>query len=247
MKQQIKLFFFVKIVTFNVLTWICHFNSDISTFYNYSYKNSQVYRKLDTITYRLLSKHKKEKSSNILWMEEDMQNTGTYIKKDISSNKGTTGKSKHLCKSLLNNRGVYGKVEEGKPPSFNGGKTYFDKFIFNKINYIKAVKESANSDFMFLRKCIQRKINKVFALFIFFLIPIIVVAAILFIFYISNVSDIRFISGIGTLLGVICFIFFATFFRLYRKTVKYEKLIDVKREMHSTAYPSLGKVVIYNN
>ncbi|SBS99136.1 Plasmodium exported protein (Pm-fam-a like), unknown function [Plasmodium malariae] len=154
MKQKIKLFLFIKIVAFILLTWIYLYNSDVYTFYNYLDQKHKIYGIFDARFYRLLVEYKNENRSNIVCIKRDIPNTRAYEKNGMSKNKkGTIGKNKELKKCSLNIRGGYEQTKGGKSPVYKGGNTYFDKGLLKNKNYVKILREVEKSDSKFIRKC----------------------------------------------------------------------------------------------
>ncbi|KAI4838712.1 hypothetical protein MKS88_002217 [Plasmodium brasilianum] len=64
MEQETKLIFFIKIGTFFLLTWICHFYNDMSMLNKYLLEHYNISKTLDTRIHRLLAKHKQENGLN---------------------------------------------------------------------------------------------------------------------------------------------------------------------------------------
>ncbi|SBS97600.1 Plasmodium exported protein (Pm-fam-a like), unknown function [Plasmodium malariae] len=176
-----------------------------------------------------------------------MPNFGECKKKNIFTNKkGAVRKNKHPYESSLNNRGDYEQARKGKSPAFTGGNKYFDKGVSKKKHYLKNVRMVANADIKFLRKIKRRKGDNHFVLIILYLLSIVITSTITF-FRKSWIPDETLYGAILVSLCVFQCIVLVGHFYMLRKIAKYKKLIHIKSDMHNTAYPSISKVIFYND
>ncbi|KAI4839254.1 hypothetical protein MKS88_001799 [Plasmodium brasilianum] len=112
--------------------------------------------KLYIRTYRLLSKNKKEKCSNIIWKKVDIPNNGEYENKHVYKNGGVSkGKSNLQKEYISNSSGGYNHVGKCKSSDYNKININYGKRILDKIYYKNLVRYSKNADFKFITKCIQ--------------------------------------------------------------------------------------------
>ncbi|KAI4841040.1 hypothetical protein MKS88_000808 [Plasmodium brasilianum] len=234
MQQKIKFFFFIKISTFILLSWIYHLTVmrfDKSNLYKYSDQKHNVYRQLDTRIYRIVSEDKKIKHSN----------NGIYKEKNISNNKKETIQyNKQPCKRSLKNGRDIEHAKNNKFIEDSKGNIYFNKRIFNKNYYLRNVRKFANADFKFLRESIQMKDDWFFYLLFLHLISI--PATFIFIFDINICKEWWYLPAFA-LICILQFVVIVVASYIYRKTVKCEKLRHIKSDMHNTAYPSLSKLL----
>ncbi|SBT86104.1 fam-l protein [Plasmodium malariae] len=150
MEKKIKSQLFIKIPKFTLLSWICYIYIYMSIFSKYFDENYIYSRKIHGTTYRILSKYKKDKYSDVLDLKEEMTNNGMTKKKDISNHiEGYSGKRKH---------------SNGSPSEFKGNcKSYMkkNKCMFETKNYShfekKIFKEMDYMDFLINNKTISNK------------------------------------------------------------------------------------------
>ncbi|KAI4839242.1 hypothetical protein MKS88_001786 [Plasmodium brasilianum] len=238
MRKKFMLFFFFKIAAFIFLRWICPFNSERSIFCNYLYEKNIIDEKLYRRTYRLLTKNKKEKCLNILWEKEIIQYNGKCEKKHIYNNE-CVSKVKHKMRNKCTSNNLGGYKQTGKCKSFiyNRENTSYGKRMLDKIYYKNVLRYSTNSDFTFLRNSIQRKVFEYISLFIFHLV--VGVAGAIFYFFLTYDSGGITSSSLFKLFSPICILWIMVLvglFYIFRKTVKYGKLLHLKRDFNYTKH-----------
>ncbi|KAI4838029.1 fam-l protein [Plasmodium brasilianum] len=174
MEQKI-MFLFIKISTFMLLPWMCHFYNYMSHFNKNSNKKYDIHRKLITRNYRLLTEYDQDKNSCVAYIKEEMPNNKMKKKKYISNNnKGTNGKHKHSCRCSLYNE-EYGKNVEKNNIGVPKTKKYFDfeKKIFKELeyeNYLKNIKTIEHKEY---KKMAHKKRRILIALFLLFILVLI--------------------------------------------------------------------------
>ncbi|SBT85881.1 Plasmodium exported protein, unknown function [Plasmodium malariae] len=245
MERKIKLNFLFKIFMFIFLIWICHFDNDISIDNEYLYKKYFADIKIVTRSYRLLGKHKQEKCSDIVYIKGDTPTIKEYQKlntyNSIKVNKGIN-KKQNECS--LYNAGGYENGRRSKNFVHYGRNSKLGKRKFDKIYYRNTLRNSTIADFKFLRDvtkqkavliCILLSFHAIIGILLSFLIPT------------QNVKGKIMISKLwyyGEIVGfpIFTFIVILSFIYLFRSIAKYIKIINKKREIHNTAYPSTSKI-----
>ncbi|KAI4839060.1 hypothetical protein MKS88_002576 [Plasmodium brasilianum] len=247
MEEKNKLPFYIKICTLLLLTWICNFYNELRIYYKYLDKNNDDII-LVTRIYRLLSKHKQEKCSNIAWMMEEKQNNGRYEKKFKYNNENVSkGKNKMRNECSLNNARSYGQSRRSKSSARNRENSYFKKRLLDKIYYKNKVRDAAITDFEFLHSDTKKKLIMIWALFSFIVL-----------FGISLFSIKYLISGktLKSAISVsydmqpssICLlasgiIAVGAMIYLGRKMIRNVKFTYIKDNIYNSAYPSSRKLI----
>ncbi|SBT86388.1 Plasmodium exported protein, unknown function [Plasmodium malariae] len=245
MERKIKLNFLFKIFMFIFLIWICHFDNDMSIDNEYLYKKYFADIKKVTRSYRLLGKHKKEKCSDIVHIKGDIPTIREYQKlntyNSIKVNKGIN-KKQNECS--LYNAGGYEHGGRSKNSVHYGRNSKLGKRKFDKMYYRNTLRNSTIADFKFLKDVTKEK-----AVLICVLLSYHAVSGIILSFLIptQNVKGKIMISklwyyGEIVAFSIFTFIVILSFIYLFRFIAKYIKIINKKREIHNTAYPSISKI-----
>ncbi|KAI4833756.1 uncharacterized protein MKS88_000316 [Plasmodium brasilianum] len=251
MEEKFKLQFFIKIFSFLILTWINHFNNNMSSFNKYLDKNYDNNRKLGQITYRLLAKRKQMKCPYTVWMDDVIPNNGKYIKKDIYNNEKINEE-----KNILEDKGSLKSGKNYKLPRrtessmYIRGNSYCKKRIFDKIYYKNIVRNSWIKDFISLKEDIKLKLLGIFILGSFHVLVGITLIVLGKLGYLDDVNNVMClfnkISLFVVLFYILTFVVAVAMFFIQRRVVKYLKALEKKYDINNTAYPSLRKVAIYN-
>ncbi|KAI4837658.1 hypothetical protein MKS88_003071 [Plasmodium brasilianum] len=176
MKQNIKLLLFIKIITFILLSWICHFCNVLRTHNNYFVKCYNNLRKLYTRNYRILSKYKQHMNSNVVCLKDIP--IVLKDKKDISNNaKWTVTKKEQSNGSLLRNARSHKKDMKNKTCIYET-KVYshLEKRIFKELDYV----DFLNKDIAITDKLYKKIIRKKYALRLFFPVILLLLLTIAF-------------------------------------------------------------------
>ncbi|SCN44529.1 fam-l protein [Plasmodium malariae] len=175
MEQKITLLF-IKISTFILLIWICHFYNDTSPFNKSLDEKCNIHLILNTENYRLLGEYKRNKDSCLAYINEEIPNNVVRKKKYISKNKkGTKGKRKQLFRSSLYMEEL-GKTVKKNKCVIPKTKKYFDfeKKIFKKLDYkdyIKNINPFENKEYKKLER--KKRRIRIALLLLFFLVLIV--------------------------------------------------------------------------
>ncbi|SBT88052.1 Plasmodium exported protein, unknown function [Plasmodium malariae] len=238
MKVKSKLLLFIKIETFLILTWIYHFNSEVSNICKYLYEKDVIDEKLCTRNYRLLAKYRKEKCLNIAHEKKDIPYNGEYEKKHITKNgRVSKGKIKLPRECTSHNSVGYNQVGENKSSVNNKVNNYSGKRTLDKIYYKNVLRYCTNSDFKFIKKYIQRKDSEFFVLFIVHLIVGVIYALLFGLFKYTKAGEKQIIRNIVPIY-ILWIIILVGLFYICIKYIKYEKLLRIKRDMYYTKHLS---------
>ncbi|KAI4833642.1 uncharacterized protein MKS88_000350 [Plasmodium brasilianum] len=236
MKKKIKLSSFIKIATFIFLTWICPSNSKVSTICKYLDEKNIIDEKLSTRTYRLLTKHKKQKYPNMLRKKDDIPNNGEYKKKHISKKETiSNGKNKLPKECISNSLGSYKQEGKIKSSEYNKVNTYPGKRMLDKIYYKNVLRYSTNTDFKFIKRCIKRKRKAFYALYVFNLVVGVAFAMLIYFLYdiLNNTTTRDLLKYFGSLY-ILWVIVLVRLFYILRKIDKHKKLLHLKSKMNYT-------------
>ncbi|SCP02950.1 fam-m protein [Plasmodium malariae] len=160
MEQKINTTLFFKISAFMILSWICHFCCDTRTNNKLLIENWVPCKRLNTRSYRLLAKYKKNKDSNILDLKEDKPFNGEINK----------GKNRQSNRTLLNKAQYYTEVIDYENGMFDGKYFHFEKKLINKNDYDDLLEKKRRICDIDLKKIKFRKYRYgAFITFIFFL------------------------------------------------------------------------------
>ncbi|SBT87656.1 Plasmodium exported protein, unknown function [Plasmodium malariae] len=246
MERKINLNFLFKIFMFIFLIWICHFDNDMSIDNEYLYKKYIANIKIVTRSYRLLGKHKKEKCSDIVYIKGDIPTIREYQKlntyNSIKVNKGIN-KKQNECS--LYNAGGYEHGGRSKSSVHYRRNSQLGKRKFDKIYYRNTLRNSTIADFKFLRDVTKEKAVLICVLLSFHAISGILLNFLIPIEQKSNgIFEITKLWYYGAIVGfsIFTFIVILSFIYLFRSIAKYIKIINKKREIHNTAYPSISKI-----
>ncbi|KAI4835523.1 hypothetical protein MKS88_004733 [Plasmodium brasilianum] len=225
MKVKSKLFLFIKIETFIILT---------VTFVNIWMRRTLLMKNYVKKNYRLLARYKKEKCSNIVWEKKDILNNDEYEKKYISRN-GRVSKGKNKLPKVYASDTIGGCKQAGKSKSseYNNVNTYYGKRMLDKIYYKNVVRYSKNADFKFMKKCIQQNDGSFFALFIFHLVVGVAFAMLMYLLYdnLSSMSTRDLLKYFGSLY-ILWIVVLVRLFYILRKTAKHKELLHLKSKMN---------------
>ncbi|SBT88030.1 Plasmodium exported protein, unknown function [Plasmodium malariae] len=234
------LFFFFKILMFTFLVWICLIIHDVSVFNKSVYENYKFDRKLYEKSCRLLAKNKQKKCTYIKWIKEEIPNKIECKKKNLYNNKKEAiNKNKQSKEYSLKNAGFHEQYRIDKNVVRTGGNLCFKKSNFDKIYYKNKVRDTANADFKYLRKCMKKKVLDICTLSGFYILLGILLLVLGKCKYIRNIIVLKKLNLLTVLLVIFMFVVILSMFYFYRKFQKYEKLTCVKSDIYNTAYPSL--------
>ncbi|KAI4840856.1 hypothetical protein MKS88_000619 [Plasmodium brasilianum] len=180
MEQKVKFLFYIKIYTFILLLWICHFNNDMSTFNKSSEENYIHCKKLDTISYRLLAKYKQDNVSYVSELKQKTPYNRVNEECDITNNeKGNTGKNKQSNECSSKNPRGQKQDKKNKNCTYTTKKySNNEKKVFKELDYINFLKNNRTISNKLYKKVIGKKyglrIATLVLLFFLFLILFIV-------------------------------------------------------------------------
>ncbi|SBT85905.1 fam-l protein [Plasmodium malariae] len=158
MEKKTKLLLFIIIAAFIVLNWTCHFNNDCM-FNKYIDENCEYARKLDSITYRLLSKYKKDNDSNVVCLKGDLPNNIVKEKRDVTNNESVVvSKNNQICRNALNNSGGHKQDKRSKSCVFKTKRySHMEKKIFKELDYMDFLQNSRTISDKIYKKIIFKK------------------------------------------------------------------------------------------
>ncbi|KAI4833641.1 fam-m protein [Plasmodium brasilianum] len=163
MEQKINSTLFFKISAFMILSWICHFCCDTRTNNKLLIEKWTPCRRLNTRSYRLLAKYKKNKDSNTLDLKEDKPFNGDRNK----------GKNRQSNRSPLNKAQYYTEVIDYDNGMFDGKYFHFEKKLIKKKDYDDLLEKKRRICDIALKKIKFRKYRYgAFMTFLFFLFAI---------------------------------------------------------------------------
>ncbi|KAI4836238.1 hypothetical protein MKS88_004026 [Plasmodium brasilianum] len=153
MEHKIKSPFIFKIAIFIVLTWICYFYNDLTTFNKYI----GIYtldRKLYIRYYRILGKYEKKKVSNIVGMNELIYK---YEEKEDKPKYGNRKKDQSNKSSLYKEE--FNKQLKGhKYLVFEGKKlSHFERTLFKHLDYVEFIRKNPTISDKSYRKIIFKE------------------------------------------------------------------------------------------
>ncbi|KAI4840211.1 hypothetical protein MKS88_001569 [Plasmodium brasilianum] len=246
MEQKNKLLFCIKIATFIFLSWVCHFSNDVKKFNIFLDESYKLPTKLGTRTYRLLTKYKRNRDSDVVFLKEKIPANEKYKGKDTFRSEGLTRGSNKTCKSTPHNSVYYETYRKNKSCVCTRRDSYIGKRIFDKIYYKNSVRCATNSDFKILKRCILNKLHILPAFSLLFLPFVIVQLA--SIRYNESTKFIKFITSdewnlaINVICIILTFIFILTTIYVFRKVEKYNKMLHIKSRMNNRNYCSYPRV-----
>ncbi|KAI4841050.1 hypothetical protein MKS88_000818 [Plasmodium brasilianum] len=165
MEQQIKSLLFIKIFTFILLFWICHFYIYMMAFNKLFDINYNHHRELYTRNYRSLAKYKQYNHSSITCINEQLPN-GVNNKSDITSKeKYAERKKNHSNRVLPTNEKSHRKDTKSKSYIFETKKySHLEKKIFKELDYADFLKNNRTISDKIYKKIIFKKCGLRFAL-----------------------------------------------------------------------------------
>ncbi|SBT85560.1 fam-m protein [Plasmodium malariae] len=167
MEKNIKLHI-IKIAMF-LLTWICHFNNDLSTFSKSLDEKCCISRRLGTGTYGSLAKYEMNKNSINICLEENIRNN------KMSDKKGIKRKITLPNKNLLNKAQYYTEVVDYNNAMFDGKHLHFEKKWIKKKDYDDFIDKNRKICDIYLKKLKFRNYGfGVSLFFLFFLLGIVI-------------------------------------------------------------------------
>ncbi|KAI4841582.1 fam-l protein [Plasmodium brasilianum] len=158
MEKKTKSLLFIIIAAFIVLNWTCHFNNDCM-FNKYIDENCEYARKLDSITYRLLSKYKKDTDSYVVCLKGDLPNNIVNEKRDVTYNESVVvAKNNQICRNALNNSGRHKQDKRSKSCVFETKRySHMEKKIFKELDYMDFLQNSRTISDKIYKKIIFKK------------------------------------------------------------------------------------------
>ncbi|SBT88051.1 fam-m protein [Plasmodium malariae] len=169
MNQKIMLFLFIKISTFILLTWIFHFNSELSTFNKIIDKNYNLSKKLDTRNYRLLAKYKLNNHSYNVCLKKKLEDNEANKQRDLSNNeRRIKEKNKQSSRNLLNKAQYYVDVIDYNNGMFDGKNFHFQKKWIKKKDYDSFLEKKRRICDVALKKIKFKNYGYIVGMFFFF-------------------------------------------------------------------------------
>ncbi|KAI4837521.1 hypothetical protein MKS88_003998 [Plasmodium brasilianum] len=152
MEQKFKSFLYIKISTFIILTWICHFYIYMSRQGKPLVECYNQHRRLYAKNYRLLAIYKQDKDSSIVYLKKEISNRVNNINDIFNNEKYSSGKTKQLNGRSQGNKRKHKKDMKNKSCIFETKKySHLEKKIFKELDY---------ADFLKNNKTISDKIYK---------------------------------------------------------------------------------------
>ncbi|KAI4840522.1 hypothetical protein MKS88_001249 [Plasmodium brasilianum] len=245
MEKKFRAPFYIKISTFIFLTWVYNIKDNVSYLNRCFDEKHHVDGKLDIRTYRILTKSKKKKGSNIVWVKGDYPTIEEYRKLYPANHEKVTKKTKNKqpYECPLNNKGNYEHARKIKSSLHLGKDSYCEKRRIDKIYFKNKVRDFKISDFNHLRNKIELKKIMFYVTCILFIPVVILVNVGLFgsessegcnevLSCLAN-NDFRFSFLILTFIVIVVVIY------ILKKILKYDKFISIKEKLNNTFFPSL--------
>ncbi|KAI4836247.1 hypothetical protein MKS88_004035 [Plasmodium brasilianum] len=152
MEQKFTSFLYIKISTFIILTWICHFYIYMSRQSKSLVECYNQHRRLYAKNYRLLAIYKQDKDSSNVYLKKEIPNRVNNIDDIFNNEKYSSGKTKQLNGSSQGNKRRHQKVVKNKSCTFETKKySHLEKKVFKELDYV---------DFLKNNKTISDKIYK---------------------------------------------------------------------------------------
>ncbi|SBT86815.1 fam-m protein [Plasmodium malariae] len=243
MEQNIILLFLIKFSMFLFLIWIYHFYNDMAEFNKYLGKKFKFHRELDKRNYRLLSKNKKNKNSNIVPLYEDMTNNRECKKNDTYISEKVFPKGmKQFNRCTLNKDKYYTEVTDYDNGIFDGKYFHFEKKLIKKKDYDNFLERNKRISDILLKKIKFRSYGFGVVTFILFFLSGITLPIIKGVGYLNTVNEklmelIKLIAGevnaLKPYIGVITFgvfiiitgiIFLIIIYKILCNNEKYKKI-----------------------
>ncbi|KAI4833607.1 uncharacterized protein MKS88_000085 [Plasmodium brasilianum] len=171
MQYKINSVIFIKIILFLLLTWIYHFNNDVSIFNKSADDNFHSDRILVIRNYRSLSNYKFYKNPNNTKLNEKFLNNRLNVQKHISNNeKVPKRRSQKSKRNLLNKAQYYTEVIDYNNAMFDGKYFHFEKKWIKKKGYDHFLERNKKICNIALKKLRFRKYRIGVAMFSIFLL-----------------------------------------------------------------------------
>ncbi|KAI4837507.1 hypothetical protein MKS88_003984 [Plasmodium brasilianum] len=122
MEQKFKSFLYIKISTFIILTWICHFYIYMSRQGKSLVECYNQHRRLYARNNRLLAKYMQDKYTRILYLKEEIPNRQNNVNDIFNNVKYSSGKTKQLNWSSQGNKRRHNKDMKNKSCIFETKK-----------------------------------------------------------------------------------------------------------------------------
>ncbi|SBT85945.1 fam-l protein [Plasmodium malariae] len=158
MEQQIKSLLFIKIFTFSLLFWMCHFYIYMMAFNKLFDINYNHHRELYIRNYRSLANYKQYNHSSITCINDQLPN-GVNNKSDITSKeKYSERKKKYSNGTLPTNARSHRKDTKSKSCIFETKKySHLEKKIFKELDYADFLKKNRTISDKIYKKIILKK------------------------------------------------------------------------------------------
>ncbi|SCP02984.1 fam-l protein [Plasmodium malariae] len=144
MEQTIKILLFIKITTFILLCWICHFYSKVGTLMKSLDEKENYRRNIHARTYRLLETYGKDNNSSSLYLKEGLPINGIHKKIDTTYNEkydSEKRKQSNVCPSRF--AGGHQPGVKNKSCVFETKKySHLEKKIFKELDYQNFLKNN---------------------------------------------------------------------------------------------------------
>ncbi|SBS92007.1 Plasmodium exported protein, unknown function [Plasmodium malariae] len=142
-----------------LISWIFHFNNDISIIKKPVDENYNIGKKLDARKYRILVKYKQDEDSSILYFKEVIPNYASNEKKDISNyEKNTTEKKEQSNKSSYVSSGLNKEHIKNKSCMFETKiYSHMEKKIFKELDYMDFLQNNRTISDKFFRSVAFKK------------------------------------------------------------------------------------------
>ncbi|KAI4834040.1 uncharacterized protein MKS88_000186 [Plasmodium brasilianum] len=159
MEQTIKILLFIKITTFILLCWICHFYSKVGTLMKSLDEKKNYRRNIHARTYRLLEIYGKDNNSSSLYLKEGLPINGIHKKIDTTYNEkydSEKRKQSNVCPSRF--AGGHQPGVKNKSCVFETKKySHLEKKIFKELDYTDFLKNNKTISNKIYKKIIHKK------------------------------------------------------------------------------------------
>ncbi|SBT87043.1 Plasmodium exported protein, unknown function [Plasmodium malariae] len=158
MKQNFRSFFFVKIFAFNILIWLWNYNNNACDCGKLMYNKCKLNGYSDLTSNRILSD-----CSIDVKLTADISCDEAYakllgVKRDISINDKCSKSQRKIIKEILLKKEERNKLYKKKKTLLNRMDTFFEKKIYNQLDYIDKIKNNMEINEKNARRMINRKV-----------------------------------------------------------------------------------------
>ncbi|SCN12027.1 fam-l protein [Plasmodium malariae] len=158
MEHIFKTLLFIRITTFILLCWICHFYNEINIHNKFLDECYNYHRRLYISNYRLLSKYWQNKNSSIVCLKEKIPNVIKNKKGMSNKEKRTARKKQKSYGSSSGDAGAHKKCMKNNTCIFETKNySYLEKKIFKELDYIDFLKKKKTITDRLYKKIIRKK------------------------------------------------------------------------------------------